>query len=270
MLISASVVTYKASFESISDLIDSLVESKLNRVYIFDNSPENLLGRYFRHPKIVYRHIPSNPGFGSAHNMGFRDAIESGIDYHFVINPDIHLVPCVIDQMVQNMEKDTSIGMMMPRIEFPDGTIQHLPKLLPSPLSILRRKLKSPVRLHKAFVNMYELRFVDEHMTYSSPTLSGCFTLFRISAVKEVGYYDERYFMYFEDWDLARRMHDKFKTIYSPEVKVIHEYYSGANKSIKLFFHFIRSMIIYFNKWGWFVDRKRKYINLMTLKQFEK
>ena len=231
MFISASVVTYKTSFESLSDLIDNLVNSKLNRVYIIENSPENLLQSFLTHPKIVYQHNPANPGFGASHNIGLNNAVESGFDYHFVINPDIHLVPDVIERMISIMEKDTSIGMMMPRVEYPDGSVQYLPKLLPSPFSILRRKLKIPQRIHEAFVNIYELRFVDEQLTYSCPILSGCFTLFRLSAVKEIGYYDERYFMYWEDWDLSRRMHRKYKTLYSPEAKVQHEYHSGANRS---------------------------------------
>ena len=65
MFISASVVTYKTSFESLSDLIDNLVNSKLNRVYIIENSPENLLQSFLTHPKIVYQHNPANPGFGA-------------------------------------------------------------------------------------------------------------------------------------------------------------------------------------------------------------
>ena len=268
MLVSASLVTYKASFATIGGLIDSLMNSSLNRLYIIDNSPENILSQHLSHPKIIYRHMPSNLGFGKAHNIGLNDALDSGFQYHFVINPDIHLKPEVIDEMVQIMRKDPSIGMIMPRIEFPDGSIQHLPKLLPSPLSILRRKLKRPARWHEAFVNNYELRFVEDHITYSCPILSGCFTLFQLSAVKEVGYYDERYFMYLEDWDLSRRMHNNYNTVYCPEVKVTHEYYSGANKNVKLFFYFIRSRILYFNKWGWFRDKNRNQINARTLRQF--
>jgi GT2 family glycosyltransferase len=270
MLISASIVTFKTPFESLSDLIENLSRSKLDRVYVIENSPENLLEKFLTHPKFFYKHNPSNPGFGASHNIGLKDVVLANFDYHFVINPDIHLLPEVIEKMVQIMEKDSGIGMMMPRIEFPDGSIQYLPKLLPTPLSLLGRKLKRPKFLHDALVNKYELRFVDENLSYSCPVLSGCFTLFRLNSVKEIGYYDERYFMYWEDWDLSRRMNNKYKTIYSPEVKVIHEYNSGANKNIKLFFYFIKSMITYFHKWGWFCDRKRKYLNLYTLLQFKK
>jgi GT2 family glycosyltransferase len=75
--------------------------------------------------------------------------------------------------------------------------------------------------------------------------------------------------MYFEDWDLSRRMHKKYNTIYFPKVSIYHGYESGANKSISLFITFIKSAIRYFNKWGWFVDRERVAINKAALSQFK-
>ena len=80
----------------------------------------------------------------------------------------------------------------------------------------------------------------------------------------------DKFFMYFEDWDLSRRMHKKYKTIYYPLVSVYHGYESGANKSFKLFIIFLRSAFIYFNKWGWFFDKERKQFNKATLAQFKK
>ena len=51
--------------------------------------------------------------------------------------------------------------------------------------------------------------------------ISGCFTLFSVEKLKEIGLYDDHYFMYFEDWDISRRMHLKYKTVYFPEVSVV-------------------------------------------------
>ena len=92
--------------------------------------------------------------------------------------------------------------------------------------------------------------------------------MFNLNAIKEVGVYDENFFMYFEDWDLSRRVHKNFKTIYFPSVFVYHGYDSGANKNIKLLFIFLHSAYHYFNKWGWFFDKKRKKINSIALSQF--
>jgi GT2 family glycosyltransferase len=203
-------------------------------------------------------------------SFAIQKALDFGSNYHFVINPDVYFEEDVISSMVEYMLTDLSIGMMMPKILNFDGTIQYLPKLLPSPMSVLRRKIKIPKRRYSKFISQYELRYVDQDITYNAPILSGCFTLLNLKAVEEVRMYDDRFFMYFEDWDLSRRMHKNYKTIYYPKVSVYHGYYSGANKSVRLFIIFIKSAIRYFNKWGWFFDKERDKINMTVLTQFNK
>src|SRR5690606_34561810 len=107
---------------------------------------------------------------------------------------------------------------------------------------IFRRKFKKPKKSYRKFLDKYELRDAPEESIYNAPILSGCFTLLNLEAIKEVGMYDDKFFMYFEDFDLSRRMHQKYKTIYFPEVSVYHGYEGGANKSFKLFKIFLKSM----------------------------
>ena len=130
------------------------------------------------------------------------------------------------------------------------------------------RKLKWPKKQYSKFITRYELRSVSQNKIYNVPILSGCFTLLNLKAIKEVGFYDDKFFMYFEDWDLSRRMNQKYKTIYFPQVSVYHGYESGANKSVKLFFIYIKSSIRYFQKWGWFFDNQRRKVNSVVLSQF--
>lgn len=268
---SASVVLYQHDYEEISSLIEdilALVNADF-KIYIVDNSPTDHLNKLSAlSPQVEYISNPSNPGFGAAHNVALKKAFENHSKYHFVINPDVVLHEDVVSPMVEYMEKNPQIGMMMPQILNDDGTVQNLPKLLPSTFSVFMRKFKKPKFYYEKFINNYELRKVKKDVIYNAPILSGCFTLFRMSAVKEVGVYDDRFFMYFEDWDLSRRMHSKYKTIYYPKVSVVHGYESGANKDKRLFKIFVRSAIHYFNKWGWFFDGERNKINKKTLQQF--
>ena len=175
-----------------------------------------------------------------------------GSNYHFIVNPDIYLNEDVVTPLVEYMKNNNGVGMIMPQILNLDGKVQNLPKLLPSPLSILLRKIKRPRGYYKKFIERYELRNVPQKQIYNAPILSGCFTLLNLKAIQEIGGYDDNYFMYFEDWDLSRRMHQKYRTIYYPLVSVYHGYESGANKSLKLFKIFIYSAFIYFNKWNAF------------------
>ena len=268
--ITSCIVLYNNDIKMLEEAIASFLNTSLNvKLYLVDNSPTDKLKILVTDPRIEYFHNPSNPGFGAAHNIAIKKAIKIGSKYHFVINPDAYFKKDVINPMVDFMSQHKDIGMMMPKILNEDGTVQNLPKLLPSPYSIFMRKFKRPKTFYNTFINRYELRTVPEDVIYNAPILSGCFTLLNLEAIKEIGMYDDKFFMYFEDWDLSRRMHKKYKTIYFPVVSVYHGYESGANKSSKLFKIFINSAIIYFNKWGWFFDSERKKINKEALSQFK-
>ena len=267
--VSVCIVMYNNGVEILQQAINSVLNSNLNiKLFLIDNSPTDVLKRLVTDSRIEYIHNPSNPGFGASHNVAIERAIGLGLKYHFIVNPDIYFEGDVITPMVEYMANDMTIGMMMPQILNEDGSVQNLPKLLPSPFSILKRKIKKPVGAYQKFINKYELREVPKDTIYNAPVLSGCFTLLNLDAVKKVGMYDDQFFMYFEDWDLSRRMHQHYKTIYFPKVSVVHEYESGANKSKKLFTIFVNSAITYFNKWGWFFDSERKKINNKALSQF--
>ncbi|MFC0776740.1 glycosyltransferase [Flavobacterium sp. HJSW_4] len=264
-----SIVLYKNDVITLKNAIQSLLNSnKIDKIFIVDNSPTTELQSLVVNIRIKYIHNPANPGFGSSHNVAICEALLFGSEYHFIVNPDIYFEGDIITPMVDFMRNDPTTGMLMPQILNNDGTIQNLPKLLPNPLSILWRKIKRPNKQYEKFINKYELRKISKDVIYNSPLLSGCFTLLNLNAIQKVGMYDDKFFMYFEDWDLSRRVHQEYKTIYFPKVSVTHEYESGANKSFRLFKIFIISAITYFNKWGWFFDSDRKKINEEALKQF--
>lgn len=268
-MITASIVLYKNPFELVSKAVQSLLASHSEvKLYLVDNSPSQSLQILADSPRITYIHNPSNPGFGAAHNIALKLAIAAGSKYHFIVNPDIYFDGDIVTPMVEYMEQNLQVGMMMPQILNPDGTAQYLPKLLPTPFSIIWRKVRYPKSLYNKFINNYELRFVSGDVIYNSPIISGCFTLLRLKAIEEIGNYDDQFFMYFEDWDLSRRMHEKYKTLCFPLVSVYHEYHSGANKSLKLFKIYLKSAGHYFSKWGWFFDKKRRIINNKSLSQF--
>ena len=222
-MITACIVLYKNNPKILLESIYSFLNSGRDDLFLYlvDNLPTEELKTLIVSPNVKYIHNPSNPGFGAAHNIAFKKAIENQSKYHFVINPDVVLQEDTVGPMIEYMEKNPEIGMMMPQILNEDGTVQNLPKLLPSPFSVFMRKFKRPKLYYEKFINQYELRNVKKAVIYNAPILSGCFTLFRMSAVKEVGVYDDRFFMYFEDWDLSRRMHSKYKTIYYPKVSVV-------------------------------------------------
>jgi GT2 family glycosyltransferase len=153
----------------------------------------------------------------------------------------------------------------MPKVLYPDGEIQHLTKLVPSPFDLIFRRF-IPLKSWKEKRNFkYELRFSGYDKIANVPYLSGCFMFLRIEALQNVGMFDERFFMYPEDIDLTRRIHKKYKTIYYPFVSIVHEHEKASFKSFKMMKIHMFNMIKYFNKWGWFFDSERKLFNKQIL-----
>lgn len=270
MITTASIVLYNNRFDDICELVNTIInETSIDQLFLIDNSKFDSLKINFNDGRITYIHKSSNPGFGRAHNIAIKMAFDFNSRYHFVINPDVTFESHIIKSMLEAINSDDKIGMLMPKILNIDGSIQFLPKLLPSPCSVILRKIKWPKFEYVRFIEKYELRNISQDLIYNAPILSGCFTLLNLNAIKDVGMYDDIFFMYFEDWDLSRRMQQKYKTIYFPRVSVYHGYESGANKNIRLLKIFISSFIKYFNKWGWFLDEERNRINKSTLRQFQ-
>jgi len=259
--ITASIVVYDNNQDDLSKLLSCLFKIRLPvRIFVIDNS---LVGQYLSlcdGEKIEYIGNPVNLGYGAAHNR----AIERSIDiskYHIVLNPDVYFNDGTVEKLFSFMEKNSDVGLVMPRILNPDGSNQYLCKLLPAPSDLLFRRFLPFPKLMEKRNRIYELRFTGYNRVMEVPYLSGCFMFLRTDALNKAGIFDERFFMYFEDTDLSRRIHTHYKTVYYPEAEIYHRYEKGSYKSMKLLRHHVVSAFKYFNKWGWFFDRERNKIN---------
>lgn len=265
---SISIVLYKTSRSDIEKCLKSVdhVGTEI-RVYIIDNSPTDELKSAFRRPDMVYVHNPSNPGFGAAHNVGLRMSADEGFDYHLVLNADIAFSEDVITPMIEYMDAHPDVGQMMPQVKNPDGTLQRLCKLVPTPADLLfRRLLPSTVLTDRQ--RRFELRDSGYERTMFVPFLSGCFMLLRNSVIEAVGGFDERFFMYSEDIDLTRRIADRYDTMFFPHVAVTHGHAAASRKSARMFIIHAVNVSRYFNKWGWINDPLCDRLNRRTLAQF--
>lgn len=273
MIVTFSVVVYKETIEDLTKVVKSLLLYTFEKViYVVDNSPTNEASVLCSLDDcIVYQHFPQNIGFGKAHNWAIAQAMKTGSVYHFVVNPDVYYETDVAAPMIAYFESHPEIGEMMPKILYPNGRHQYLPKLMPNLLMLAQRRTSKllPV-LRKKWMKKFEMRDMRDDAVYEIGHVTGSFSAFRMKALEVCGTYDERFFMYFEDTDISRRIHQKFKTIYFPMVSIVHNYRNGATKSPKLFLIFICSLIKFFNKWGWFFDEERKRCNRMFLSQLEK
>ncbi|MEI6079655.1 MAG: glycosyltransferase family 2 protein [bacterium] len=266
-MLTVSVVAYKNNRAELQHLIDKILKSTIKdlKLVIVDNSPtDELRSLVSANPAIDYIFNDGNLGYGSAHNVAIRKYIDTS-KYHLVLNPDISFKADVLSNLYSYMEQNTDVGLVMPKVLYEDGSIQHLCKLLPTPMDLLFRRFLPFKSLKKRMNEKYELRFTGYKGAFSAPSLSGCFMFIRTEALKSVGLFDERFFMYMEDLDLSRRIHSKYKTMFYPKVQIHHGYAKGSYKSFGLLKHHTCSAIKYFNKWGWFFDKERRMVNEKTL-----
>ncbi len=270
MSISCSVVSYHNAPDQIAAVLRSVAATPLRiALYLVDNSADAGLANVARQYGAHYLHRPDNPGYGVAHNLAMTDALANGSSYHLVLNPDIAFGAEVIPALLAYMESHPDIGLIMPDIRYPDGSRQHLCKLLPNPLDLSVRRFFPALYRWTGRLDTYEMRRGGYGGMREVPALSGCFMFLRASVLKKVGGFDERFFMYLEDVDLSRRVGRVARTVFFPEVSITHAYQKGSYRNNALLSRHIRSAIQYFNKWGWLFDAERRAVNRAALQALE-
>lgn len=286
-MITASIVTYEHHLLDIEPVLRSLFASPVDVVYVIDHSermldlkdelqefanrvlkgePELRQKLQIGFQVIYYPH--ENNGYGGGHNYAIRMAIEAGSQYHLVVNPDIWFGPEVFPKIISYMVQHPEVGQIMPRVQYPNGQDQRLVKLLPTPFDIFGRLCLPEIFIHRRNAR-YELRHSKYTFQINAPYLSGCFMFFRISALQEVGMFDEHFFMYAEDIDMTRRMHQKYKTLFFPDAIIYHKFSRASHRSLRLFRIHIVNIIMYFNKWGWWKDKERHDFNKQCLREID-
>ncbi len=157
--------------------------------------------------------------------------------------------------MIQYMEEHKDTVLLAPKVVYPDGNIQYLNKRKPTVLDIILRRIVpnylSKINIIKKRMDYYEMRDKDHDSIFNLDIASGCFMLLRRGVFQKANGFDEIYFMYFEDFDLSRKLSKYGKLVYYPKCKITHHWERGSKKNIYLFASLVRSACLYFNKWGW-------------------
>ncbi|MEQ8303999.1 MAG: glycosyltransferase family 2 protein [Cyclobacteriaceae bacterium] len=258
-----SIVLYANSFELVNRTIESVFNSDISfKLFLIDNSPTDQLRVLAKDKRIEYIFNNENIGFGRGHNKALELALTRS-EFHLVLNPDVYFDPPVLPTLLEFMGKDKEVGLIMPMVYNFDSEMQYLCRRLPTPIDLVLRRFGGTFvdRLSRKRTEYYEMRDMDYKRMFTAPYLSGCFMLLRLEALKNVGLFDERYFMYLEDIDLSRRVSEKYKTVYYPDAFVYHGHAKDSYTNFRLLGVHIKSAIKYFNKWGWFFDTHRKRMN---------
>ncbi len=271
-LISISIVTYNNSLEQVDSCLSRFIHNDfIGEVLICENTETPVLnqsGLYNISEKIKYISNPENTGYGAGHNLAYSKVVSSD-KYHVVMNLDVEADGNVFSELASFMDNEPLVVQVMPKVLNGDGSIQRLCKMLPTPINLIGRRFIRNKGLAGKIDTSYTLSDYDYDQVLDCPYMSGCFMFLRRDSFERVFGFDERFFMYPEDIDLTRRLHDIGRTVCYPFVSIVHEHGQASYKSKKMLFIHIKGIVRYFNKWGWFFDRKRKLANIALKSRLE-
>ena len=271
MKVSGSIVLFRSDVRMISEVIHSFFRGDTSgrKLFLVDNSPTDSLRTLadLYPSKIEYIFANANLGYGTANNVAMRKAMGEGYKYHIVLNPDLSFQADVIPALESFMEENPDVGGCIPDIiDYGIETRRYCARLLPTPANGVVRRFLGKSKLAEKLDNDYCLRKADFTKVFAAPYISGCFMFLRLDVLKQVGLFDERFFMYFEDVDLSRRIYAKSRTCFYPYVNVMHLGNREAYKSRKMMKIMIKSAFQYYNKYHWFFDFEAQKFNKNTLR----
>jgi N-acetylglucosaminyl-diphospho-decaprenol L-rhamnosyltransferase len=186
----------------------------------------------------VKAHVPSaivilrdnNPGFGASCNRG---AQELDADYYFFLNPDTRIDDVtLLDRLYDFLERYEQVGIVAPKIFYMDGRVQE---------TCLRfHKWYTPIAQRTTFIDekkalahreYFLMKDFDHEKRRLVDWVQGSAFMIDGEMFRDLGGFDERYFMYFEDVDLCRQSWERGRPVYYlPEVVLYHAYAKDSAK----------------------------------------
>jgi len=149
------------------------------------------------HPEARFIRSGLRRGFGANHNLGVRDAAGR---YLFILNDDTELGPECLDRMARFMDQNPGVACAGPRVVYGDGRRQPSAFHFPTPGRVALTALTLQ-RAGWVLSDTDRIRRVD--------WVHGCAMLVRREAFVESGGFDEGFYLYLEDVDLCRRLHEQ-------------------------------------------------------------
>jgi len=210
--------------KSIETLFQCTQEKYDLNIVVVDNHSDDNANRLTEHfPEIQLIENNKNIGFGAAINQGLTYCHS---EFVIFLNPDSLVTDGFIETSMRFMDQNDQIGIMGPMIFDEDGGVQGSARVFPTPLTSLFGR-NSPIT--KMFPNnsITRANILTNQSDGQTPMevdwVSGACMVVRREAIQAVGGFDERFFLYWEDSDLCRRIRDAgWKVVYFPGANVIH------------------------------------------------
>lgn len=198
---------------------------------------------------LEYEHIGQNLGFGRAHNRIFSRCKDTD-DLFLVANPDLVFQENSLCSGVTFLLQHPSKGVVVPSLS--NGRSDWRPACFRYPdLATLFARAIAP-GLFGERMRRYECRdWLADTASRNPAVASGCCMLFRTSEYVALCGFDERFFLYFEDFDLSYRASRRSQLAYCSKMQVVHLGGGAARKGWRHVVLFCRSGYVFFSTHGW-------------------
>ncbi len=215
------VVTYKPGDTITSFLHSAAGAEGVASVAVVDNaSGDDVAERAAADAGVDFVQTGRNGGYGAAANVGAKQG--SG-EWILVSNADIVLEPGAVAALLEVAAADEAIGAVGPRVQEIDGTTYPSARPLPTLMLGAGHALFGKVWPTNPWTRRYRLALDPEGGEVDAGWLSGSCFLVRRAAWERLGGFDERYFMFFEDVDLGRRLGEAgYRQVWAPGAVVTH------------------------------------------------
>ncbi len=183
-----------------------------------------------RFPQVCITENKANIGLARANNLAAWKA--RGKDLVF-LNPDVTLHPGTVEVLLSHLKETPQTGVCAPKVLNPDGSLQYSCRRFPTVWSGLfnRYSFLSNWIPNNRFTVDYLMKDFDHETPRNVDWVSGCFMMIPKDVFSTVGGFDEQFFLFIEDIDICKRIHDAgYDVMYLPQAVITHQIQSSNSK----------------------------------------
>lgn len=209
-------------------------------VVVVDNGSSDDSVKVIRnaYPQVTLIENDKNLGFTGGNNIAMRYAMRHGCDYMWLLNNDTIVEPNTLSILVATAEKSLNIGMISPIILYYDEPTRV--QFRGGYLNWENYSLHSIFHIHDA---MLLAQVSNGHHSF----LWGTALLIKRCIVEQVGYLNEKYFAYQEDFEYSLRVANAgYRNIVESKAKVYHKVSGSTDGEESPIQVFLRTRNIYF------------------------
>ncbi|OGJ93185.1 MAG: hypothetical protein A2248_17590 [Candidatus Raymondbacteria bacterium RIFOXYA2_FULL_49_16] len=251
--LSVIIVSYNVS-GFLDHCLDSVIKACTGiraEIIVVDNASTDTTVEMVRnkYPGVALIENPRNVGYSAANNQGITRARGA---YSLLLNPDTIVPSNACTLSIDFLEKHPDIGLMSLKIVNADGTFQPACRRgFPTPTTAFYRMTGlSHLFPRSSRFGKYNLTFLDEDAESDVDAVCGAYMMVRTSLLKDIGGFDEDFFMYGEDIDLCYKIKERGSRVYYyPASEIIHFKGESSRKNrLQSALNFYNSMFIFSKK----------------------